>query len=524
VDGEDVRVIELPGGARLLLEAAHPAGISGEGLGNQLDRDLAPEARIARAIHVTHPAGTQPAGDLIGTELRSGGEGHGKTCEIPGDPLGLRVGVVGILLHLRILIPVSRWRPPMKITTLVTAALLLCSPPLAKADTVLDWNAIAIAAAGTQNPFNQARIMAITQLAVFEAVNTIEGRYQPYLGTLVAPAGASSSAAAVAAAHGVLKYYVPASAAMLDAARATSLAAIPDGPSKAGGVTTGEAAAAAMIMARLTDGSAVPEFSVPASTDPGVWQLTPSCSPAGGSSLHWRNVTPFGIENAADFIAAPPPALTSNQYAKDLNEVKRVGSKTSTERPQDRTDVARFYAGSSPAYVMNMAARQVATEQGRSLIHNARALALVNMAISDAAVASFATKYHYNFWRPETAIHGAALDDNRKTDADLTWEPLILTPCFPSYGSNHGSLCSGGAEVLRRIYGAGGHSITVTNPNFPTLVYRYSEFSEILSDISDARVYGGIHFRFDQEAGGRLGREVGTAVVQGNLRRVHHQD
>jgi hypothetical protein len=204
--------------------------------------------------------------------------------------------------------------------------------------------------------------------------------------------------------------------------------------------------------------------------------------------------------------------------------VKRVGAGASTERPQDRTDVARFYAASSPSYVMNMTARQLSVAQGRSLGDNARAFALINMAISDAAVAAFGTKYFYTTWRPETAIHNADVDGNSKTDADATWAPLIVAPCFPAYPSNHGSLSGAGAEVLRRLYGAGGHAITITNPAFPTLIYHYSELKQITDDISDARVYGGIHFRFDQDAGARLGRDVGTAVYKDNLRRLHGHD
>lgn len=404
--------------------------------------------------------------------------------------------------------------------SVVTAALLLVSPALVSADTVLDWNAIAVSVP-LGSPFNQARVLAITQLAVFEAVNTIDPRYHPYLGTIVAPAGASTDAAVVAAAHRVLRNYAPASAhAMLDTARTNSLAAIPAGSAKDDGVAVGEAAAAAMIAARVNDGSEVPEFYAPTSTDPGVWQLTPSCPAAGGTSFNWIHLKTFGIASAADFVAEPPPSLTSNLYTKAFEEVKRVGSKTSTDRPQDRTDVARFYAGSSPAYVMNLAARQVSVQQGRSLSDNAHALALINMAISDAAVASFTTKYHYALWRPETAIRGAEVDGNPKTEADLTWEPFILTPCFPSYVSNHASLSGGGAEVLRRLYGAGGHSITMTNPAFPGLVFLYSTFDGITDDIDDARVYGGIHFRFDQDLGSRLGREVGTAVYKGNLRKL----
>jgi hypothetical protein len=404
-------------------------------------------------------------------------------------------------------------------SAVVVAIVCLVNPAMARADVVLEWNAIALSTTGGQNPFNQARLLAITQLAVFEAVNAVTGRYEPYLGTVVAPAGASAEAAAVAAAHGVLKFYFPASAVALDASRAASLATIRDGSAKSAGIATGEAAAAAMITARLNDGSAPPEFYVPESLAPGVWQLTPSCPAAGGVFLQWRHVTPFGIDNAGDFLAEPPPALTSSRYAKDYNEVKRVGGVDSTERPQDRADVARFYASITPGAVMNKAAQQVAAAQNRSLAHNARAFALINMAINDSLVASFATKYHYNFWRPETAIRAGDMDGNRKTDRNTNFAPFIVTPCFAGYPSNHASGSYGGAEVLRRIYGAGHHSITLSNP-IVGLTLQYARFSDITTDIDDARVYGGIHFRFDQEGGARLGRDVATRVHKHNLRRV----
>ena len=314
--------------------------------------------------------------------------------------------------------------------TLTTAAALLASAAAAAANPVSDWNIIAIAQ-NAGNPFNQARIVATTQLAVFEAVNAIEGGYDPYLGTVVAPAGASADAAAIAAAHGVLKFYFPANAATLDALKATSLAAIPDGSAKAGGIATGEAAAAAILATRVNDGATPVEFFLPDSNDPYRWQLTPGCSAAGGVLHNWPNLRTFGIADAGEFLADPPPALTSPQYTRAFDEVKRVGSKNSTERPQDRTDVARFYAGSSPAYIFNMAARQISDAEGRSMLHLARALALVNMAISDAAVASFGTKYHYTTWRPETAIHNADVDDNPKTEREQGWEPLHRRPVLP---------------------------------------------------------------------------------------------
>jgi hypothetical protein len=410
-------------------------------------------------------------------------------------------------------------------------ALLLCSPIGAKADVVLDWNAIAVSTliGQGQSPFTQARFMSITQLAVFEAVNAITGDYEPYLGTVVAPAGASPDAAAIAAAYAVLKHFFPL-APDLDGAYATSLAAIRDGTAKSGGIATGQAAAAQMIAARLNDGSSPPEFYPPTSIDPGVWQLTPSCPPAGGIFFQWQNVTPFGVPSApgsqawiARFAPGPPPALTSTRYARDYNELKRVGSASSdlADRPQDRADVARFFAAASPSFVFNLAARQVAAAERASLSRNARTFALVNMATNDSLVASFWTKYHYTFWRPETAIHEGDRDGNPRTDADTTYAPFVTTPCFPSYPSNHGSAGNGAAEVLRRIFGEGGHAITMTIAALPGVTLNYTRFTQITDDISDARIYGGIHFRFDQEAGADLGRAVGAYVYKHNLRRAH---
>jgi len=409
-------------------------------------------------------------------------------------------------------------------------ATLLFASAVAKADVVLDWNVIAVntAIANGQNPFAQARSAAIAQLAVFESVNAITGEYHPYLGTIVAPPGASADAAAIQAAYRVLRTYFPASASTLDAERANSLASIPDGQAKNDGIATGEAAALAMIALRATDGSSPPQFKIPGPPVPGEWQATPSCpivnGIAVGIAFQWQNVTPFGIPSASEFLLDAPPALTSHEYAKAYNEVMTVGSIDSTERPQDRANVALFYAASSPTLVFNQAVQQVAQEQGRSLSENARALAVMNIAMNDSLVASFLNKYHYNFWRPETAIHAGDTDGNPKTDPDPSFVPFITTPCFPSYPSNHGSASNGAAEILRRIYGEGGHFITLSNPAVPDIVLQYTTFKQITDDISDARVYGGIHFRTDQVAGERLGRAIGKAVYKNNLRPMHNDD
>jgi PAP2 superfamily len=411
----------------------------------------------------------------------------------------------------------------MLIATLFGAA-------VAKADVVLDWNVIAVNTAVTngQNPFAQARYAAIVQLAVFESVNAITGEYHPYLGTIVAPPGACPEAAAIQAAYHVLNTYFPMSASTLAAERAKSLASIPDGQAKTDGIATGDAAALAMIALRANDGSSPAQFKIPGPPVPGEWQATPSCPIVNGIAVgigfQWQNVTPFGIRSARDFLLDPPPALASRAYAKAYNEVMTVGGIDSTERPQDRANVALFYAAASPTQVFNQAVQQVAQERWHSLSENAQGLALMNMAVNDSLVAAFLNKYLYNFWRPETAIHAGDTDGNPKTDADPSFVPFVTTPCFPSYPSNHGSAANSAAEVLRRIYGEGGHFMTLSNPTVPDIVLQYTTFKQITDDISDARVYGGIHFRTDQVAGERLGDAIGRTVYKNNLRRMHDDD
>ena len=408
-------------------------------------------------------------------------------------------------------------------TKLAAAALgtLLSVPALAAQDAVLEWNAIMQATVKPQNPFTQGRFAAITQLAVFEAVNSITGDYDPYVGTIPAPRAASPDAAAVAAAHGVLKYYFPANAATLDAARASSLAALRDGRAKQEGIAVGEAAAAAMIALRAGDGSEPAEFYVPPSNAVGQWQPTPSCPAAGGILLQWRSLRPFGVESTDQFRLGPPPAITSKEYTKSYNEVLRVGGVDSLQRPQDRADVAQFYAAVPAVPVWNKVAAQVAAAKGDSLSQNARAFALLNIAISDALSSVMDTKYHYNFWRPETAIRAGETDGNPLTRGDASFVPFVLTPCFPSYASAHASAAYAALEVLERLYGPKNHHIMLTTPTLPAVILQYRAFKQITDDIDDARVYGGIHYRFDQEGGAKLGRQVGVYVYRHTLQRQH---
>lgn len=416
----------------------------------------------------------------------------------------------------------SRW-------TAKLYAMLTFNPMLAQADAIFEWNAIMVEQVLDQPPPDQNRFAAITQLAVFEAVNAVTGEYRPYLeahrerspGRVTAMPGASADAAAVSAAHRVLRTYFPERADVLDAARVTSLARIPDGPAKDGGIAVGEAAAKAMIAARTNDGSTPPESYLPASSNAGEWQPTPDCPPTGGLFLHWRNVKPFAMRRADQFRSDPPPLLTSDRYTRSFKEVKEVGVRDTTERPQDRADVVRLYEVLSDAALWNPIATQMAADQGFSQVQIARIFALLNMALSDGGVAVMDTKYHYNFWRPETSIVAAAVDGNERTHPDASYVPLIGAPCFPSYPSGHATTSYAARKVLEGIFGRrGGPSITVSSPAVPDVILKYGNLEEITSDIDDARVYGGIHFRFDQEEGAELGLHVGAYILQASLKPV----
>jgi hypothetical protein len=353
-------------------------------------------------------------------------------------------------------------------------------------------------------------------------VNAVTKKYEPYLGTVVAPPGASKEAAVIVAAHDVLVTLLPASATTVPPARDAALAQIPDGQAKQDGIALGAEAAAAMIANRDGDGSFPPAFYPPAPPAPGVWQATPNCSPAGGVLYHVRNVRPFGLDSGDQFRAGPPPALTSSRYTRDYIESKLLGRFDSPFRPQDRADVARFYAVVLGVQTWNPAVRQVAAVEGHSITYNARALALVNMAIADGLIAVMDSKYVYTWWRPETAIKGGDTDGNPFTHADPMWAPFINVPCHPDYPSAHATLAGGARELAERLFGSSGHSITLQHSLAPGIVLHYTRFKDIAKDIDDARIYGGVHVRYDQVEGGRMGKKVGTHLYKHVLQRVDH--
>jgi hypothetical protein len=405
---------------------------------------------------------------------------------------------------------------------IVVIAMLAISPvPVAAqagSDTVLEWNAIMVTTVAGQNPFAQARFAAITQLAVFEAVNSITGEYRPYLDPIAASTGASAEAAAAKAAHDVLVAYFPGAATSLDASLASSLAGIPDGASKSGGVAVGAAAAAELVALRVGDGSAPPAFYEPISTEPGQWQTTPTCPAAGGILFQWQNLRPFGVESTSQFRSDPPPSLTSRRYTKDYAELVNVGAADSTARPADRAAVARLYAALSAVGAWNPVARALASAHPGSLTDNARALALLNLAMSDGLATVMETKYHYTFWRPETAIRAGDADGNNRTVGRADFAPFIATPCFPGYPSAHASASYAARWILERIWEGADFSVTLSHPAVGGVAVTYTTLKQLTDDIDDARIYGGIHFRFDQEAGGIQGHRIANYVLGHVLR------
>jgi hypothetical protein len=399
--------------------------------------------------------------------------------------------------------------------TLFTGVLLIST---AFADVITDWNAIVRTSIAAESAQAQSRYAAIAHLAIFEAVNAITQDYKPYLGSITPAPGASPQAATAAAAHHVLRYYYPLNAAALDAALMDSLARIPDGTAKVNGITVGQSAGSAMIAKRANDGSS-PAMPYTPMTGAGFWQPTPPAF-MPGSFLHWGKMTPFGLQRPDQFRSPPPPPLTSAEYRRDYNEVKAVGGVGSDQRLLDRANVSRFASMTSPVQLFNSVAVQLATAQGTSLSENARMFALLNMAIADATIAVFDSKYFYNYWRPVTAIRAGNTDPNPKTEGDPNFNTFINTPPYPSYPSGYGGLAAAGRYILERFFGSTQHSIKLSLPALPGVTLEYTKIRQLTDDIADARVYGGIHFRFDQDEAEVLGLNVAQYVKQNNLRCV----
>ena len=391
---------------------------------------------------------------------------------------------------------------------LSAAALLI--PSLCSADAVLDWNDVALArvVAARQGPPDGARTLAMMHLSMFEAINAVEHRYAPYSFKGRAPAGASAEAAAAAAASSVLLKLFPDQAQAVEAAYSASLAAIPDGNAKSAGIALGKEAAADCVAMRDKDGTGSAAAWRPVTTA-GVYVAT--TLPA---ATEWPKVKPWFLKDSAQFRPGPPPPLASAEWARDYNEIKSVGAKASTTRTAEQTEVARFWTIIGPSS-WNPVVRSLASSKHLDLVENARLFALVNMAVADAFVAIFDAKYAYNLWRPITAIRNGDIDGNDATALDLGWVPLIDTPMHPEYPCAHCISAGAVAEVLESQFGKGEVPvIAMTSATAPGVTHHWTRIADYVTEIDNARIWGGIHYRNSTQVGETMGRKIGLVATQ----------
>ena len=401
--------------------------------------------------------------------------------------------------------------------------LLGIMPMVGAADIVTDWSAIATTAVVTQGPPTTAVDFAIVHAAMYDAINAIDRRYETYkIDPVATTRGASPEAAVAAAAHRALVGLFPAQMTSLDAAYAASLATLPDGIAKARGIAVGEEVATGMLELRSNDGrKAVVPYVF--GSGPGVYQQTPPpYPPTGPVSTFLPGVTPMVLLTPWQFRAYGPPGLTSARYTRDLEEVRTFGSSTSTERTDAQTESARFHT-ENPNQFWGRNLGTFVASLNLGTLRSARLLTLLTFAEADAGIACFDSKYAYNFWRPVTAIHQADTDDNPASEADASWATIVPTPPHPEYPAAHGCVTGAVTQVLRDYFGTRRIRLTFTSTVTGT-THTFRSTDELVDEVINARVYGGMHFRNSVEHGIALGRKVGKYVADNALeaRGQHH--
>jgi hypothetical protein len=368
---------------------------------------------------------------------------------------------------------------------------------------VIEWSIhtdSALARAGKSTGL-ASPIKAIVHGAVYDAVNAIDGRYQPYLAAPAAKRWYSQDAASATAAYRTVSGLLPEQEPFLRPLYEASLAKIPDGPAEAGGIRVGNDAAQAMLLARKDDGRDGPSIVNPG-TEPGQWRPTPPSFAT--DPVSWlANVDPFLIPSAEEFRSAGPNPLTSAAYAREIAELKAVGGALSTVRTPDQTDIALFWDESPWVQI----SRSLSVQKHLNSTDTARLFAMVSLAGTDGAIACHNDKYYWNFWRPITAIQLADTDGNPATDPDTTWLPLLETPPTPDHSSGHTCVSGAVTGALRDFFGTDRIAFSATSNSSGTTRH-FTRFSQALNETIDARVFSGIHFRTADTQGADIGRRV----------------
>ena len=397
------------------------------------------------------------------------------------------------------------FRTPLFLVYIATINLASSIGSPANADVVTDWNNAALDAirADRTAPPIASRSLAILHTSIYDAVNGIARSHEPYLVPSAVSASASRAAAASAAAHETLVSLFPNHTAIFDALHAAILAGIPNGPQKTNGITWGEFVATQILAARANDGSNA-FVQPPGGSGPGVWIPTP---PAFLPYLlpQWGFVAPFAMSSSSQFRPPGPPALDSQQYAADYEEVKELGALVGSTRTEDQTEIALFWADGAgtetPPGHWNSIAQIIAAARGTTLEENARLFALLNIAMADAAICSWDAKYTFNFWRPVTAIAFA--------EPQLMWTSFIVTPPFPDYTSGHSTFSAAAATVLPLFFGTEDLPFTTGSDFLPGVFRSFATCQDAAEEAALSRIYGGIHFRSASEDGLQAGSSVG---------------
>ena len=398
----------------------------------------------------------------------------------------------------------------------IAAFIILGRPTGAQADVVTDWNAKAeaIAIEKRMPPPPNARAMAILHIAMFEAVNAIERRYSPYRLNLTVEPGASKEAAAAAAAHTVLVTLHPEQEKALDANLLVSLQPIPDGQAKTSGILLGRDSG---------------------HRNPGVARRRRRKCAGKLSSIHRRgrfcparhpgqlDLRPrHAVDD--DFRIAIPAGATAaaelGELGKDVNEIRELGARANSKRSAEQTDIGRFWFVTGPQ-AWNPIVRQLAAIKNLDIVDSARLFALVAIATDDAFIAVFDAKYHYNFWRPITAIRNADLSNNPATPRDPAWLPLGDTPMHPEYPCAHCITSTAAASVLQSAFGNEIPDVSMTSATAPGITRRWTRLQDYADEVAMARIYAGFHYRFSNAAAQDMGRKIATRAVQTQLRALN---
>jgi len=388
---------------------------------------------------------------------------------------------------------------------------------------ILQWNRVLMQTVATpgQHPATimPVRSYAIMHAAMFDAVNSIDGSYTPYLIEVPGTKQASKEAAAAQAAHDVLAALYPTRTAVFDAELRASFEGIRENRLRQG-IRVGQTVAQRILTARANDGWNItpPAYNLPPT--PGNWQPVPPTT--GATFTHYPLVQPFAVNSGTQFAPDPPPAMTSAEYTRDFNEVREIGSVTSGVRTADQTKVAQLWAGvNTPTnflFVWNNVARTVALARNASTVELARLFALLNISMHDALQTSFASKFQYGLWRPVTAIRRADEDNNPDTAPDVNWSSLIGNPPYPTYAGNNAAIGTSQSTVLALFFGRDDIAFAHTWDGAGGATRGYAGFTAMADEEANSRIYGGIHFRFDNVAGQSIGRNVGNYVFQNFMR------